>query len=51
MFGGAADVPPGDAMMCPGAENSGGLKDEEFCAGRSEGSAIEVEGSIDLGFR
>ena len=50
VFRGAADVPTGDAMGCPWAANTGGLKDEDFCAGRSEGSAIEIEGSIELGF-
>ena len=50
MFRGPADVPPGDAMGCPGAANARGIKDEEFCVGRSEGRAIEIEGSIELGF-
>ena len=50
VFRGAADVPPGEAMGCPGAANAGGLKDEDFCAGRSEGCAIEIEGSIEMGF-
>ena len=50
VFGGTDNVPPGDAMGCPGAANSGGLKYEEFCARRSEGCTIEVKGSIDLGF-
>ena len=50
MFKGAADVTPGDTMGCPGAANVGSLKDEDFCAGRSEGRAIETEGSIELGF-
>ena len=50
MFRGAADVPPGEYMGCPGAANAGGLKDEDFGAGRSEGRAIEIEGSIEMGF-
>ena len=50
VFRGPTDVPPGDAMGCPGAANARGLKDDEFCAGRSEGCAIEIEGSIELGF-
>ena len=50
VFKGAADVTPGDTMGCPGAANVGSLKDEDFCAGRSEGRAIETEGSIELGF-
>ena len=29
VFRGDADVPSGDAMGCPGAANSGFLKDEE----------------------
>ena len=48
--GGAADVPSGDAMGCPGGAKSRGFKDEDFCAGRSKGRAIEVKGSIELGF-
>ena len=47
---GAADVPPGDNMGCPGAVNVRGLKDKGFSARRSEGRAIEIEGSIELGF-
>ena len=39
-----------DDMGCPGAANSGGFKDEDFCAGRGKGRAIEVEGSIEMGF-
>ena len=50
MFRGTTNVPPGDTMGCPGAANSRGLKDEDFCAGRSKGRAIENEGSIELGF-
>ena len=50
MFGVATDVPSGDAMRCPGAANSRGLKDNDFCAGRVKGGAIEVKGSIVLGF-
>ena len=50
VFGGAADAPSGDAMGCLGAANSGGFKNEDFCAGRSEGRAIEFEGSLELGF-
>ena len=50
VFRGAADVPPGDAMGCPVAVNVGGLKDEDFGARRSEGRAIEIEGSIEMGF-
>ena len=50
MFRGAADVPPGEYMGCPGAANAGGLKDEDFGDGRSEGCVIKIEGSIDLGF-
>ena len=49
VFGGAVDVPSGDAMGCPGVENPRDLKYEDFCAGRSEGRAIEVERSIKLG--
>ena len=50
VFRGAANVPPGDSMGFPGAANSGELKYEDFCAGRSKGRAIEIEGSIELGF-
>ena len=50
VFRGSADVPSGDSMWWPGAANSGVLKDKEFCAGRGEGRAIEVKGSIELGF-
>ena len=50
VFGGAVDVPSGDAMGYLGAANSGGFKDEKFCSGRSEGRTIEVEGSIELEF-
>ena len=50
MLRGAADASPGDAMGCPGAANAGGLKDEDFCAGRNKRRAIEIEGSIELGF-
>ena len=42
MFRGTANVPPGDTMRLPGAANAGGLKDEEFGAGRSKGCAIEI---------
>ena len=50
MLRGTADVPPGDTMGCPGATNARGLKDEDFCAGRSKGCKIEVKGFIELGF-
>ena len=50
VFRGADDVPTGDAMGCPGVANTGDLKDENFCAGRSKGRAIEIKGSIYIGF-
>ena len=50
VFGGASDVPSGDAMGLSGAANSGGFKDKELFSGRSKGRAIEVEGPIELGF-
>ena len=50
MLRGAADASPGDAMGCPGAANSRGLKDKEFCARGIEGRAIEIKGAIELGF-
>ena len=50
VFRSAADVPTGDDMGWPGAANAGGLKDEDFGSGGSEGRAIEIKGSIELGF-
>ena len=50
VFRGAADVPPGEAMGCPGAANAGGLKDEDFCANINEVRMIRIEGSIEMGF-
>ena len=50
VFRGAANVPPGDAMVCQGVENSGGLKDEDFCANINEVRMIRIEGSIEMGF-
>ena len=50
VFMSAANVPTSDAMGGPGAANSRSLKDKDFGAGRSKGSAIEIESSIELGF-
>ena len=50
VFRGASDAPPGDAMGFLGAANSGGLKYEDFGARMRDGRAIEIEGSIELGF-
>ena len=51
VFRSADDVPTGDAKGFPGVANTRDLKDENFCAGRSKGRAIEIKGSIELGFR
>ena len=50
VFRGNADVPSSGAMCCPGAAHAGGLKDKHFGAGRSKGCAIEIEGSVELGY-
>ena len=50
VLSGASNVPPGDAMGCPSVENNRGLKHEDLCARRSKGCAIEIKGSIELGF-
>ena len=51
VFRGADDVPTGDAKGFPGVANTRDLKDENFCAGRSKGRAIEIKGFVELGFR
>ena len=51
LFRGAANVPSRDAMGCPCAENSRGLKDKDCCDGRGKGCEIEGKCPIELVFR
>ena len=50
VFRGATDVPAVDAVGGPSASMVGCIVHKDFCARRSKRGAIEIEGSVELGF-